>query len=75
MNIDLKQAMNDARLMAKHLNKAIYVTYTADGVKWIVAETQPHFTQSHWRLDPDGRCWAHLAEKSANNWHYEESKL
>lgn len=56
---------------AQQENKVWYVY--ADLGKFIARSVQPSYKRSHWKIEPNGSLFAHLAEPDLKDYKYEES--
>ncbi len=68
----VKKFINRALRYAEESQVAFYVSYKADGGDWMVTITQPPVFQSHWKVLPDARTFAHIAETGIQQYCYEE---
>lgn len=67
---DPKPVIEFAALRAKELNRVTYVRVDWD--KFTYTTMQPKVGRSHWKVEPDGKLFAHLAEPNLEEYKYEE---
>lgn len=65
-----KEPIRYAYERAKKTNSDKYVE--CDTTKFVYTTKQPSPFWSHWKIQPDGRLFAHLGSQNLNNYEYEE---